>query len=135
MSDSLGTKLANEPETTTESKAEATKPEEPTDVQTGISLGMTAMVSFMTTLITAGIMLVAYDHFMAKKFLTVDVKGYIEQQQELYLAGKINDDQLKQSYVALKAAVEKIPRNRIVLMGDAVLGGAEKLDISSTPSK
>jgi len=47
------------------------------------------------------------------------------------LAGKISDEQLKQNYAALKAAVEKIPRNRVVIMGDAILGGAEKLELPS----
>jgi len=134
MPESLN-KESSAPETPSESLSEDPGAGASTGVQQSIPLGMTAVISFMITVITAGIMLVAYDHFMAKKFLVVDVKGYVEQQQELYLAGKITDDQLKQSYVALKAAVEKIPRNRIVLMGDAVLGGAEKLDISSTPSK
>lgn len=97
----------------------------------GFFLGMTILVSFMTTLMTGLLLLTGYDHFIAKKFMVVDVKGFIDQQQTLYLAGKINDAQLNQSFEALKNAVAKIPKNRIVFMGDAVLGGAEKLDLSS----
>jgi len=103
--------------------------------ETGITLGMVVSVAFVASAITAATMLVGYDHFLAKKVLSVDVKGFVEQQQELYLAGKITDEQLKQNYANLKTMVEQIPRNRVVLMGDAVLGGAEKLDVSITPAK
>lgn len=119
--------VAVEPVTETGNVAQQQEP--------GITLGMVAVVSFVVAVITGASMLVGYDHFIAKKVLSVDVKGFIEQQQELYLAGKISDEQVKQNYANLKAVVEQIPRNKIVLMGDAVLGGAEKLDVSITPAK
>lgn len=96
----------------------------------GVSLGVCVVIAFMASITTGAVSIMGYDHFRAKKFLSVDVKGYVEQQQELYVAGKITDEQLKQSFVALRQVVEKIPKNRIVLMGDAVLGGVEKLDLS-----
>lgn len=107
----------------------------PQQQDSGMTLGMVVAVAFVASAITAASMLVGYDHFLAKKVLSVDVKGFVEQQQELYLAGKITDEQLKQNYANLKTMVEQIPRNRVVLMGDAVLGGAEKLDVSITPAK
>lgn len=133
-------------DTTTEENQPAVNPQpeevvevSPVVVQPGedqaVSFGMVAAIAFVASAITAATMLVGYDHFIAKKVLSVDVKGFVDQQQELYLAGKVTDEQLKQNYANLKAVVESIPKNRIVLMGDAVLGGAEKLDISVTPSK
>jgi len=96
-----------------------------------VTFGVAVAISFVASAITAACMLVAYDHFLAKKIISVDVKGFVQEQQDLYLAGKISDEQLKQNYAALKAAVEKIPRNRVVIMGDAILGGAEKLELPS----
>ena len=80
-------------------------------------------------------MLIGYDHYVAKKFVSIDVQGYVDQQRELYFAGKITDEQLKQSYAKLKATVEKLPKDRIVLMGDAVLGGVERIDLSAQDQK
>lgn len=97
----------------------------------GISFGMVVAIAFTAAIISAAAMLVAYDHFMTIKFLSVDVKGFVQEQRELYIAGKITEDQLRQRFVDLKSVIEKIPRNRVVLMGDAVLGGAEKIDLSA----
>jgi hypothetical protein len=115
----------------------ATKPEAPNDKagESGMSIGMTAVIALVFSLITNACMLMAYDHFMAQKVLSVDVKGFIEQQQDLFLAGKITGEQLKDSYKRLLETVENIPRNRVVVMGDAVLGGAEKLEITVAPKK
>lgn len=107
----------------------ATQPESPSGFGTSIA------ITIMATLIINAAMLMAYDHFVAKKFISVDVKGFVEQQQALYLAGKITDEQLQKNYAALGDVVKAIPKNRVVLMGDAVLGGVEKIDVSTSANK
>ena len=101
----------------------------------GVSFTGVVVISAFVSVFSVSAALVAYDHFVAKKFVSIDVKGYVEQQQELFMNGKINEDQLKQNYAALKTVVQNIPKNKVVLMGDAVLGGVEKIDIQGSVQK
>lgn len=78
-------------------------------------------VSICTSLAT----ILAYDRLYAQKVVAVDIKGYIAQQRDSYLNGKINDDELKKSFDRLEAVITSIPKNRVVIMGDAVVRNAE----------
>ncbi len=68
-----------------------------------------------------------YDRWYAQKIVAVDIKGYIAQQRDNYLAGKLNDDELKKSFDHLERIITTIPRNRVVIMGDAVVRNAETI--------
>ena len=68
-----------------------------------------------------------YDRWYAQKIVAVDLKGYIAQQRDSYLAGRINDDDLKKSFDRLEGIITTIPRNRVVIMGDAVVRNAETI--------
>ena len=69
-----------------------------------------------------------YDRWYAQKVVAVDIKGYIAQQRDSYLAGKLNDDELKKSFDRLEAVITTIPKNRVVIMGDAVVRNAETVN-------
>ncbi|MBJ6724904.1 hypothetical protein JFN93_09315 [Geomonas sp. Red875] len=89
-------------------------------------LGLVALclaVSIVTSITT----LFCYDHWYAQKVVAVDIKGYIEAQRENYLAGKMSDDDLRKSFDRLEAVVTAIPKNRVVIMGDAVVRNAETI--------
>ncbi|WP_246562040.1 hypothetical protein [Geobacter grbiciae] len=66
-----------------------------------------------------------YDRWYAQKVVAVDIKGYIAQQRDNYLAGKLSDDDLRKSFDRLEAVITSIPKNRVVIMGDAVVRNAE----------
>ncbi|WP_226048455.1 hypothetical protein [Geobacter anodireducens] len=66
-----------------------------------------------------------YDHWYAQKIVAVDIKGYIAQQRDNYLAGKLSDEELRKSFDRLEAAITSIPKNRVIIMGDAVVRNAE----------
>lgn len=66
-----------------------------------------------------------YDRWYAQKVVAVDIKGYIAQQRDNYLAGKLNDDELRKSFDRLEAVITAIPKNRVIIMGDAVVRNAE----------
>jgi hypothetical protein len=78
-------------------------------------------VSFGSSLVT----ILGYDRLYAQKVVAVDIKGYIAQQRDSYLAGKLNDDELKKSFDRLETVITAIPKNRVVIMGDAVVRNAE----------
>lgn len=84
-------------------------------------IGTCLAVSFGASLAT----IYGYDHWYAQKVVAVDLKGYIALQRDNYLAGKINDDELKKSFDRLEAVITSIPKNRVVIMGDAVVRNAE----------
>ena len=50
---------------------------------------------------------------------------YIARLRESYLAGKMSDDEPKKSFDRLESVITAIPRNRVVIMGDAVVRNAE----------
>lgn len=78
-------------------------------------------ISFGASLAT----IYGYDHWYAQKIVAVDIKGYIAEQRDNYLAGKLNDDELKKSFDRLETVITTIPKNRVVIMGDAVVRNAE----------
>ncbi len=78
-------------------------------------------VSFGASLAT----IAGYDRWYAQKVVAVDIKGYIAQQRDNYLAGKLNDDELKRSFDRLETVITAIPKNRVIIMGDAVVRNAE----------
>ena len=69
-----------------------------------------------------------YDRWYAQKIVAVDIKGYIARQRESYLAGKMSDDEPKKSFDRLESVITAIPRNRVVIMGDAVVRNAETVN-------
>ena len=78
-------------------------------------------VSLVASLAT----IAGYDRWYAQKVVAVDIKGYIAQQRDNYLAGKLNDDELRKSFDRLEAVITAIPKNRVIIMGDAVVRNAE----------
>lgn len=69
--------------------------------------------------------LAAYDSWYAQKLVAVDIKGYISEQRDKYIAGKLTDDELKRSFDKLEQVVTAIPKNKAVLMGDLVVRNVE----------
>jgi hypothetical protein len=84
-------------------------------------LALCLAVSFGASMAT----IATYDRWYAQKVIAVDIKGYIAQQRDNYLAGKLNDDELKKSFDRLESVITAIPKNRVIIMGDAVVRNAE----------
>ena len=84
-------------------------------------IGICLVVSLGASLATVA----GYDHWYAQKIVAVDIKGYIAQQRDNYLAGKLSDEELRKSFDRLEAAITSIPKNRVIIMGDAVVRNAE----------
>lgn len=135
LNDSEGVKTDSEQETQ-KPHGESVGAPRPVAATTGITFGVVMAIAFLSSIITAGAMLVAYDHFIAQKIVAVDLKGFIAQTRDDYLAGKITDVQMRASFDRMEAVAKAIPKNKVVLMGDAVIQGVEKIEIgSSVPSQ
>lgn len=104
-------------------------PPQASHTNTSTSLGVVSAIALFVSIITSGGMLVAYDHWVAPQIVSVDIKGYIANQRDLYVAGKINDAQFKANVDRMAAVIEGLPKNKIVVMGDAVVRGVEKVEL------
>lgn len=105
--------------------------EPPTPLKSGVqevtSLPVIISISLLVALITSFASLYSYDRWYAQKLVAVDIKGYIAQQRENYIAGKMNDEELKRSFDRLESVVIAIPKNKVVIMGDAVVRNIETI--------
>jgi len=82
---------------------------------------LTLLISLLISLVS----IFVYDRFFVQKIVAVDVKGYIAEQRDLYISGKINEEQLKANIDKMEKAVTSIPRNKVIIMGDAIIRNAE----------
>jgi len=71
--------------------------------------------------------ILVYDRYFATRIVAVDVKGFIAEQRDLFVQGKIDDGQLKRNIESLEKAIESIPSNEVVIMGDAVVRNAKTI--------
>ena len=90
--------------------------------------GINPVSVIIICLIVSILVVYAYDRFFAQKIVTFDLKGFIKEQKELYMKGEIDDAQFKRNVDRVEALLNTVPRNRVVIMGDVVLKGAEKLE-------
>jgi hypothetical protein len=79
------------------------------------------VICLLTSLLSSAMAIVVYDRFFSLRIDAIDIKGYIDEQREKYVAGKINDDELRRSFDRLEDATRNIPSNHAVIMGDAVV--------------
>jgi len=84
---------------------------------------MSLVISIAMSVVTTKI----YDAKYAQKVVAVDIKGYVAKQGEDFMAGKITEEQFRQKFDHLQKVVEKIPSNKVVLMGDLVVRNVETI--------
>ncbi|MDA8091562.1 MAG: hypothetical protein M0Z61_15245 [Nitrospiraceae bacterium] len=84
-----------------------------------------AAISLLVSITVSAGSVDVYDRFYAQKIVAVDIKGYIAAQRDLYLSGKETGKEFRANIDKLAAAVKSIPKNRVAIMGDAVVKNAE----------
>jgi len=81
-----------------------------------------AAVLAVSLIVSAGSVFV-YDYFYAPRIVAMDLKGYLARQRDLFVQGKITEEQFRENMDRFEDRLNRIPKNRVVLMGDAVLRG------------
>jgi hypothetical protein len=66
-----------------------------------------------------------YDQYYAQKFVAIDIKGYMADIRDQYVAKKIDDEGVKLALKKLGVALDSIPKNKAIVMGDAVVRNVE----------
>jgi hypothetical protein len=103
-----------EPEEYRPMNAGATGPAPGKDLRTVVKAALISLA------VTIGVLAI-YDNYFAQKIVALDVKGYITEQRDLYLSGKINEEQLKENFDRLEKAKERVPKNRVIILGDVLV--------------
>lgn len=67
-----------------------------------------------------------YDTHYATKIVTLDLKGYIKDQWQLFERGEISEDVLRARLDRLETIVNGTPKNEVILLGDVVLGNPQR---------
>ena len=93
--------------------------------RTGPSWLTVCALCLLVSMLTSAGSVYVYDRHYAQKIVSIDVKGYIAKQRDLYLAGKLTDEQFKGNIDKLDALIKSIPENRVAIMGDAVIKNAK----------
>jgi hypothetical protein len=68
-----------------------------------------------------------YDHFLAQKVLTFDLKGYLRQQTALIKAGEMTEDQFKSNLDRVEALLNAEKSNHVILLKDVVVRNGEEI--------
>lgn len=84
--------------------------------QIGFFLLLCLLVSGLSSLVTY-----LYDQHFVQKIVALDLSGYVAEQRELYLAGRITDAELHRRMDLLEQVVDEVPPHHVVLMADGVV--------------
>jgi len=76
-------------------------------------------------------MIFAYDRYLAQKIYVFDLKGYLRTEKALLMAGEIDEAGLQTSLDTIERLLDEKAANsrHVILMGDVVLRGGEKLNL------
>ena len=83
--------------------------------------GLFVTVAVINLVLTSGL-LYLYDRYVVPRVVAVDIKGFIERQRDLYVSGKINDEQLKANLDAMEHRIKSMPENVVMITADVVVG-------------
>jgi hypothetical protein len=93
----------------------------------GLSLKVLLVNVLVSFLVAVGVVYV-YDRYYAQKIVAFDLKGYIIGLRDMYLAGKINDEDLKRAIDMAHDVIRSQRKNKVVIMGDVILSPVEVID-------
>lgn len=69
-----------------------------------------------------------YHRKFAPKIAAIDVKGFVDRQREDFVANRIDEEGLKKNMMKLDAALQAVPDDTIVLMGDVVVKNVDIIE-------
>ena len=72
----------------------------------------------------------AYHHYFAPQIVAMDLRGYVQEQRNLFLTNKITKEQLRKSLDKFETVVTNLPKTYIVLSRDAVIRNVEEVQIN-----
>ncbi|MDQ5988240.1 MAG: hypothetical protein CSYNP_03998 [Syntrophus sp. SKADARSKE-3] len=89
-----------------------------------------AMLLVMCAAVSAASLFV-YDKYFATKIVAIDIRGFIADQRDLIMQGKIDSEQLKKNLDLIDVAISKVKPNEIAIMGDTIIKNGRSIEINS----
>lgn len=83
-------------------------------------------IIFLISIVISGLSIATYDFFIAQKIVTVNIQKYLEEQRELYAAGKLTAEDVTKNLDGLIYAMKNAPKNRVIILEDVVANSSEK---------
>lgn len=68
-----------------------------------------------------------YDAYYAQKVVVFDLASYLDKQKTEFLAGKTDEEKLREEFALTKERIDALGENRIVLSKDMVLSGGKDI--------
>ena len=87
------------------------------------------LMSILVSLIISLSCVAGYHHYFAPKIVVVDLKGYVKEQRDLFLANKIGQKDLRRNLDKMEEIITSVPKNNIVFSRDAVLRNATVIEL------
>lgn len=78
-------------------------------------------LSLVLSLAVSSVAIFIYDRFFIQKIVVFDLKGFIQEQKTLYLKGMITEEDFKTNLDVLEEYLNKVPKNKLVVLGDMVV--------------
>jgi hypothetical protein len=104
-----------------------TKVKEEMKREKSLSLIKVLLINVLVSLLVAVGVVYVYDRYYAQKIVAFDLRGYMLGLRDMYVAGKINDEGLKQAVEAVYKVIKDQRKNRVVLMKDVILNSVEEI--------
>ncbi|MBN2569284.1 MAG: hypothetical protein JXB42_07620 [Deltaproteobacteria bacterium] len=87
------------------------------------------LTSILFSLIISLSCIAGYHHYIAPRIVTVDLKGYVREQRNLFLANQIGQEDLRKNLDKMEEIITSLPKNNIVFSRDAVLRNARVIEL------
>lgn len=80
------------------------------------------IITFIISIVVSCGIVFFYDRYVSVRIVGVDLRGFIEDQRDMYLAGKITDEQLRANLDAMEKKINSMPKNRVMISADMLVG-------------
>jgi hypothetical protein len=98
-----------------------------TPAGTGPGYLLTIIISLIVSIITVITTVAIYDQRYAQKVVVMDLKGFIRQQRDRMVAGKLDEEQFRKSLDTMEAVLLAVPTNHTVIMKEVVLRNGREI--------
>ena len=92
-----------------------------------LSLFKVLLINILVSLLVAVSVVYVYDRYYTQKIVAFDLRGYMLGLRDMYVAGKINDEGLKQAIEAIYITIKNQRKNKVVFMKDVILSPVEEI--------
>ena len=90
--------------------------------------GVIVVNAVVTIMIVASGLLAYNRYFAVQPPIAVDIKGYVAEQRQLYMDGRIDNKKLRENMDRLEEMIGTISKHRPVFMADTVIKNVEILN-------